>query len=46
MYCMLCSGESRFADSLCEEVKYCKKYIDPDQQKQEEMEEEMEAVFF
>jgi hypothetical protein len=40
------AGEKKFADSLCEELKFCKRWQDPEELKQEEAEEEIEAVFF
>ena len=39
-------NELKFPNYLCEEVKYCKKYVDPDDQAQLDAEEEVVPVFF
>ena len=38
-------AEKRFADSLCEEIKYCEVYKDPVERQEAEAQKELEEVF-
>ena len=38
-------AEKRFADSLCEEIKYCEAYKDPVERQEAEAQKTMEEVF-
>ena len=39
-------SEYLFSDSLCQEIDFCKNYVDPDDQLQLDAEEEVTPVFF
>lgn len=39
-------GEVRFPDKLCEEIDWCRPWIDPVKLREKQAQETMEAVFF
>lgn len=39
-------GEMRFEDKLCQEIDWCKPWVDPETAKEKEAERTMEAVYF
>lgn len=39
-------GELKFSDKLCEEIDWCKPYVDPEKLKEKKVQESIEAVFF
>ena len=39
-------AEQAFPDKLCEELDWCKAYVDPEVLKEKQAQETMEAVFF
>jgi hypothetical protein len=39
-------GEQKFEDKLCEEIDWCKPWVDSEKMKEKEAENSMEAVFF
>ena len=38
-------GEFKFQDKTCREIKYCEKWVDPEEKKKKELEQTIEAVF-
>ncbi len=39
-------GEQKFEDKLCEEIDWCKPWVDPEEAKEKEAEKTLEQVFF
>lgn len=39
-------GELKFSDKLCQEIDWCKPWMEPEKLKEKEVRENMEEVFF